>query len=100
MVFQSKNQTEPPLDVNKNGLKRKDYPIAYLEWQRIVTNKMSHLSKPQAVVLAMWSFGIAVTHCCGLSTVTVFRSGTSRSKAKQHQRKITSMVQRKTPGSR
>lgn len=72
MVFQSKNQTEPPLYVNKNRLLRKDYPTAYLEWQRIVTTKMTHLSKPQAVVLAMWSFGIAVTHCCGLSTVTVF----------------------------
>jgi len=33
---------------------------------------MPHLSKPQAVVLAMWSFGIAMTHFCGLSTVTVF----------------------------
>lgn len=56
----------------KNPTLRKDYPPAYLEWQRIVTKKMSHLSKPQAVGLAMWSFGIAVTHCCGLSTVTVF----------------------------
>ena len=33
---------------------------------------MPHLSKPQAVGLAMWSFGIALTQSCGLSTVTVF----------------------------
>lgn len=33
---------------------------------------MPHLSKPQAVVLGMWSFAIAMTHSCGLSTVTVF----------------------------
>jgi hypothetical protein len=33
---------------------------------------MPHLSKPQALVLGMWSFAIAMTHHCGLSTVTVF----------------------------
>ena len=33
---------------------------------------MSHLSKSQAVGLAMWSFAIAMTISCGLSTVTVF----------------------------
>lgn len=47
-------------------------PQAYTDWLRIVTSKMPHLSKPQAVVLTMWSFGIAVTHCCGLSTISVF----------------------------
>jgi hypothetical protein len=50
----------------------KNRPQAYQEWIRVVTKQMSHLSKPQAVVLAMWSFAIAMTHCCGLSTVTVF----------------------------
>lgn len=35
---------------------------------------MPHLSKPQAVVLAMWSFGIAITQCCGLTTVSAFLS--------------------------
>ena len=34
--------------------------------------KMPHLSKPQAVVLAMWSFGIVMTGSCGLTTVSVF----------------------------
>ncbi|NEQ11825.1 MAG: hypothetical protein F6K63_25295 [Moorea sp. SIO1G6] len=33
---------------------------------------MPHLSKPQAVVLGMWSFAIAMTHHCGLSTAVVF----------------------------
>jgi hypothetical protein len=47
-------------------------PQAYQEWLRVVSKKMSHLSKPQAVVLSMWSFAIAMTHCCGLSTVSVF----------------------------
>ena len=44
----------------------------YREWMRTVTTKMPHLSKPQAVVLAMWSFGMVMTGCCGLSTVAVF----------------------------
>ena len=47
-------------------------PQAYQEWLRVVINKMSHLSKSQAVGLALWSFAIAMTHSCGLSTVTVF----------------------------
>lgn len=47
-------------------------PQAYQEWLRVIINKMPHLSKPQAVGLAMWSFGIAMTHSCGLTTVSVF----------------------------
>jgi hypothetical protein len=47
-------------------------PKALEEWIRVVTGKMRHLSKPQAVVLAMWSFGIVVTQCSGLTTVAVF----------------------------
>ena len=39
---------------------------------RIVIENMPQLSKPQAVVLAMWSFGIALTHACGLTSVSVF----------------------------
>ncbi|WP_181984849.1 hypothetical protein [Nostoc sphaeroides] len=33
---------------------------------------MPHLTKSQAVVLAMWSFGIVMTQSCGLTTVSVF----------------------------
>lgn len=47
-------------------------PPSYQEWQQIVVRRMSHLSKPQACVLAMWSFGMMMTHSCGLSTVSVF----------------------------
>ena len=42
------------------------------EWIRIVTTQMPHLSKPQAVVLAMWSFGMVMVNSCGLTTVSVF----------------------------
>lgn len=51
---------------------KKNCPQAYQEWSRLIIKQMSHLSKPQAIVLGMWSFAIAMTHCCGLSTVTVF----------------------------
>ncbi len=50
----------------------KSRPQADQEWLRVVIKQMPHLSKPQAVVLSMWSFGIAMTHVCGRSTVTVF----------------------------
>ena len=36
---------------------------------------MPHLSKPQAVVLALWSFGIVMSKSCGLTTVSVFLAG-------------------------
>ena len=51
---------------------KKNGPQAYQEWLRVVIKQMSHLSKPQAVVLGMWSFAITMTHFCGVSTVTVF----------------------------
>jgi len=42
------------------------------EWTRKVIEKMPHLTKPQAIVLAMWSFGIVMTQSSGLTTVSVF----------------------------
>jgi len=42
---------------------------------------MPHLSKPQAIVLAMWSYGIAVTRSCGRRTVAVFLALLLRQKA-------------------
>lgn len=38
-------------------------------WIGTVTKHLPHLSKPQARVLAMWSFGMVMTRCCGLTTV-------------------------------
>src|SRR4028118_1975581 len=42
------------------------------QWIRTVTTKMPHLSKPQAVVLALWSFGMVMSQSCGLTTVSTF----------------------------
>ncbi len=45
---------------------------ALSEWTTTVSTNLPHLSKPQAAVLALWSFGIAFTRCCGRGTVATF----------------------------
>lgn len=42
------------------------------DWTEELSNRMPHLAKPQVVVLAMWSYGIALTRTCGRRTVSVF----------------------------
>jgi len=39
------------------------------EWTHELSNRMPHLSKPQVAILAMWSYGIALTKSCGRRTV-------------------------------
>ncbi len=41
------------------------------EWIATVTTQMPHLSKPQAMVLALWSFGMVVAKCCALTSVVL-----------------------------
>jgi hypothetical protein len=38
-------------------------------WTTSVSTNLPHRSKPQATVLALWSFGIVCTRSCGRSTV-------------------------------
>jgi hypothetical protein len=47
-------------------------PEQLSEWTTSVSTNLPHLSKPQATVLALWSFGIAFTRTCGRSTVATF----------------------------
>src|SRR5574338_319770 len=42
------------------------------QWSACVSTNMPHLSKPQATVLALWSFGIACTRSSGRTTVATF----------------------------
>ncbi len=42
------------------------------EWTETVSTNLPHLTKPQATVLALWSYGIAMTRCCGRGTVATF----------------------------
>jgi hypothetical protein len=41
-------------------------------WTALVSTHMPHLSQPQARVLALWSYGIAMTRSCGRLTVATF----------------------------
>jgi hypothetical protein len=41
------------------------------QWSYIVSTHLPHLSRPQAHVLALWSYGIALSHTCGMTTVVV-----------------------------
>ncbi len=54
--------------------------------------QMTHLSKPQAKVLGMGRFAIAITHCCALSTVAVFLAELFRKTREHNQREIETMV--------
>jgi len=42
------------------------------QWTECVSTNMPHLTKPQATVLALWSFGIACTRSSGRTTVATF----------------------------
>jgi hypothetical protein len=39
------------------------------DWTQTVTTHFPHLSKPQAAVLALWSFGMVLARSCGLTAV-------------------------------
>ena len=40
------------------------------QWQTTIMQHLSHLSKPQATVLALWSFGMVLARSCALSAVS------------------------------
>jgi hypothetical protein len=42
------------------------------QWTTELSNRMPQLTKPQVVVLALWSFGIAYTRSCGRRLVATF----------------------------
>src|SRR5690349_13500431 len=42
------------------------------QWTDCVSTNLPQLTKPQATLLALWSFGIACTKCCGRLTVATF----------------------------
>ena len=41
-------------------------------WQTEISQHLPHLSRPQAAVLALWSYGIVLTKSCGITTVVSF----------------------------
>jgi len=58
-----------------NNKQRKNTKFGILQldqWAAIVGEHLPQLSKPQATVLALWSFGMATVKSCALTTVTLF----------------------------
>ena len=42
------------------------------QWTGTVSTQLPHLSRPQARVLALWSYGMVVAQSCGITTVAAF----------------------------
>jgi hypothetical protein len=42
------------------------------QWQTTIMQHLSPLSKPQATVLALWSFGMVLARSCALTAVSHF----------------------------
>src|SRR5215475_12153384 len=42
------------------------------EWTIIIQHHMTHLTKPQATVLALWSLGMVLARSCALTAVSAF----------------------------
>jgi hypothetical protein len=50
------------------------HPEGLKQWNREVSTHLPHLSKTQAMILALYSFGMALTKRCGLTTIVTFLS--------------------------
>src|SRR5947199_10853527 len=42
---------------------------ALSQWEEAVSTHLPHLSRPQAHVLALWSFGMVLAKSCGITSV-------------------------------
>jgi hypothetical protein len=42
------------------------------QWMSVVSRQMNHLSKPQAMTLALFSFGMVMTRRCGVTSISPF----------------------------
>jgi hypothetical protein len=60
---------------------------AFDQWLTTIMHHLSPLSKPQATVLALWSFGMVLARSCALSTVSsLLATGMQRSEQTVRQR--------------
>lgn len=55
-------------------------PDGLLQWTEEVSTHLPHLSKPQAQVLALYSFGLVMIRTCGQSQVAAFLASLSEQK--------------------
>ena len=50
------------------------------QWRTTIMHHLSHLSKPQATVLALWSFGMVLARSCALTAVSALLAAGMRRK--------------------
>ena len=67
------------------------------EWTATVSTNMPHLTKPQARLLALWSYGIALTRWCGRGTVATFLALLLEPQGRQRRAALVRMVSRRCP---
>ena len=51
---------------------------ALSQWERTVSRQLPHLSRPQAHVLALWSYGMVLAKSCGITTVAALLAASAR----------------------
>src|SRR5437762_4315422 len=62
---------------------------ALSQWERTVSRHLPHLSRPQAHVLALWSYGMVLAKSCGITSVAALLAdllGSSMSTLRQQLR--------------
>ena len=72
------------------------YPLE--QWTAEVGRRLPHRSKPQAAVLAAWSFGMVLAHSCALTAVAGILAalvGSAANTERQRLREFCSPVARK-----
>lgn len=73
------------------------------QWTTEVSERMPHLSKPQVLGLALWSFGVVAARHCGLSTVALLMAavwGSSPNTMRQRLREFYQPAARKRGAQR
>ena len=59
---------------------------ALSQWEASVSTHLGHLSRPQAHVLALWSYGMVLAKSCGITSVVALLAdllGSSESTLRQ-----------------
>src|SRR5207245_1558181 len=51
---------------------------ALSQWEQTVSTHLPHLSRPQAQVLALWSYGMVLAKSCGITTVAALLAELTR----------------------
>ena len=58
------------------------------QWIQTVSSHLPHLSKPQATVLALWSYGMILARSCGTTVVAAWLSQTQGGKVEAWRQRL------------